>query len=432
MIPIETIPYTPPPRNEIELDDYQKGIVEEIGDRINAGVIVTTLGGLGGTGKSVIVSRLARMFPRFAVVAPTNKAVKVLKAKGIDRAQTVHSLVKVPAEDLPTEEQAQEIARKLSANPPQPLSKQEKLWCMPEFGTKSNDGKIHGIICDEASMIDKALFIDLLTQEVPLIFTGDHGQLPPVAKDPDDPAFSLMKTPDMILSKIYRNAGDIARFAAHMRNGGRAEDFKTEDGSVIIGNASDIGLATDSQLLAWKNDTVLRLNRQFRMGLGMTGAVCEGDRVMFDYNWKAMDGSRIYKGDTGIVEKCLHGLHNFGNPILEIRTDGSDTETGKLVKLLADINFFTKAKVSPQPRYVETPVIDDENDRTIRFDRQENPQFGVPIRHAYALTVHKSQGSEWPNVTVIQDMPYHREDFDKWAYTAASRAKSQLIWLFDR
>jgi exodeoxyribonuclease-5 len=438
-IPTHPIPYTPKysirthDGNQVHLDGYQTEVIDTIRGRINSGVNVSTLGGLGGTGKSVIVSALASVFPRYAVVAPTNKAVKVLKMKGIDRAQTVHSLVKNPKEELPTEAEAQEIARKLSSVPPIPLTNQEKRWCVPEFGTKKAE-QIEGVICDEASMIDKALFFDLLTQEVPLIFTGDHGQLPPVSKDPDDPAFSLMKSPDLVLEKVYRNAGDIARFAAHLRAGGRPEYFRPEDGSVTIGNASTIGFPADSQVLAWKNSTVLRINNDFRKGIGMTGAVCEGDRIMFDYNWN--DGqTKVFKGSTGTVLSVTFGI--AVNPLLEIQMDDDD----EVVEVVADINFFTKAKIAPQPRYIEAPPSyfsneeaeqEDQFGRKRFFGKVPNPSFGVPIRHAYCLTVHKSQGSEWPNVTVVQDMPPWNDDFRAWAYTAASRAKSNLTWLFDR
>lgn len=410
----------------VSLDDYQTEVIDTIRGRVSSGVGVTTLGGLGGTGKSVIVSALATLFPNFAVVAPTNKAVKVLKMKGIDRAKTVHSLVKNPRESLPSEQEAQEIARKLSADPPEPLTDQEKKWCVPEFGTKKDD-EIEGVICDEASMIDKALFMDLLAQEVPLIFTGDHGQLPPVSKDPSDPAFSLMTSPDLVLSKVYRNAGDIALFAAHLRNGGRPEYFKPTDGTVMIGDASKLGFDADTQILAWKNSTVLRMNQMFRKGLGLTGAVCEGDRIMFDYNWMTRDG-KVYKGTTGTVRSVAYGMNENDNPILEIELDDSEVSS---VTVKADMNFFTKAKVAPQPRSIET-AIKMENGRVYGYDKRDNPLFGVPIRHAYCLTVHKSQGSEWPDVTVVQDMPTWNEDFRAWAYTAASRAKSKLTWLFDR
>lgn len=422
--PITTVPFGR--TTTVELDDYQKEVVQTIVGRVESGVPVTTLGGLGGTGKSVIVATLAGQKPDFAVCAPTNKAVKVLHAKGIRRAVTLHSLVKSPNEKLPTEAEAQEIARKLSSNPPLPLTQREREFCVPAFGTKVNE-EIKGIICDEASMVDKQMFMDLLAQEVPLIFTGDHGQLPPVAKDPYDPDFSLMKSPDLVLQKVYRNAGDIARFAAHLRNGGRPEHFKTEDGTVVIGNASDLGMPSDSQVLAWKNSTVLDVNLQFRTSMGLSGAIAEGDRVVFDYTYRK-DYKRYPKGTTAVVKEVLADVSTCKNPLLVLAID----ESGEEITLTADINFFTKAKVSPQPEHTETPVINKENGRVIAFDRQPNPAFGVPLRHAYAMTVHKSQGSEWPNVTVIQDMWATHQDFKSWAYTAASRAKERLTWLFPR
>lgn len=423
---IVNIPYASLSKGEVQLDDYQNEVIDIIRERISENVRVTTLGGLGGTGKSVIVAELARQYRDYAVIAPTNKAVKVLHAKGIERARTVHSLVKSPVEQLPTEEEAQEIARKLSANPPIPLTAYEKKMCVPEFGTKKDDN-IKGIICDEASMIDKQMFMDLLTQEVPLIFTGDHGQLPPVSKDKDDPDFSLMKSPDLVLTKVYRNAGDIARFAAHLREGGRPAHFKTSDGSVVIGNASSLGMPSDSQVLAWMNKTVLDTNLRFRASFGMTGAICEGDRVVFDYTYRVYR-TRYPKGTTATVKRVLANHDISNNPIVVLEFDDDTPD----LTIPVDINFLTKAKVSPQPEYIETRKVHEDNNRVIGFDRTPNPLFGVPLRHAYAMTVHKSQGSEWPHVTVIQDMWETHEDFPKWAYTAASRAKTRLTWLFNR
>ena len=427
-----TIQFPPSSCPGVILDSHQRAVVDEISDRVNRNVRVTTLGGLGGTGKSVLVAALAEQFSGFAVLAPTNKAVKVLHNKGISRAQTIHSLVKKPKEDLPTEAQAQEIARKLACDPPEPLTKQEQKWCVPEFGTKT-DGDFSGIICDEASMVDKQLFMDLMMQEVPLIFTGDHGQLPPVSKDPDDPAFSLMKQPDLVLTKVYRNAGDIARFAAHLREGGRPEHFKPTDGTVTIGRASDLGLPADSQVLAWKNETVLAINLNMRQGLGFTGIIQKGDRVLFDYTYTTKAGfdidnewicsEKFCKGTTATVMD-VEFIPDSPNPVVTL-----DVEDGRQVTLQADANFLTKAKASPQPRSVSKPVT--LSNGRISYKTVDNPAFAVPIRHAYGLTVHKSQGSEWPSVAVIQDMPSRHEDFKAWAYTAASRAKSHLTWLFN-
>ena len=57
-----------------------------------------TLGGLAGTGKSTIAAHLAALWPFAAVASYTGKAAAVLRKKGVDRAQTLHSLlyVRVP------------------------------------------------------------------------------------------------------------------------------------------------------------------------------------------------------------------------------------------------------------------------------------------------------------------------------------------------
>src|SRR5262245_21272861 len=48
--------------------------------------------------------------------------------------------------------------------------------------------------------------------------------------------------------------------------------------------------------------------------------------------------------------------------------------------------------------------------------------------YGYALTCHKAQGSEWRRVIVYEEV-CRRWDHRRWAYTAASRAKSQLVWV---
>jgi len=422
--------------DKITLDDYQAEVVDKISERIDQDIQVTTLGGLGGTGKTVIIARLAEMFPNFAIVAPTNKAVQVLKRKGIERAQTVHKLIRSPKEELGSDYEVQEIARKVSHSPPLPLTQREKDLCVPTFKVKGTDDKIDGIICDEASMIDKKMFLDMLSQDLPLVFVGDHGQLPPVSIDPYDPAFSLMKEPQIILEKVYRNAGDIARFAAHIRCGGVPQQFQIEDGSVVIGNVGDIGLNAQSQILAWTNRNVFKINQAFRAALEMTGDICEGDRIVFEYSTSRGDVA-VSKGMTGTVVEVVHTGDLYGNPRVIIEID-SDEKEKQRIELKVDINFLTKEKATPQPQWIKqtygasVEINQDSGDSFISFGKKRNPAFATPVRHAYAMTVHKSQGSEWESVVVFQDMPTGFKDFKSWGYTAASRAKSKLYWLFDR
>jgi exodeoxyribonuclease-5 len=51
----------------------------------------------------------------------------------------------------------------------------------------------------------------------------------------------------------------------------------------------------------------------------------------------------------------------------------------------------------------------------------------LQIDLGYVLTVHSSQGSEWPIVCVFDEYN-RRDDRNRWAYTAATRAQDYLIW----
>ena len=54
----------------------------------------------------------------------------------------------------------------------------------------------------------------------------------------------------------------------------------------------------------------------------------------------------------------------------------------------------------------------------------------VPMEftYGYAITTHKSQGSEWDKVLVIEEkFPYDKEEHARWLYTAVTRASSRLV-----
>ena len=48
--------------------------------------------------------------------------------------------------------------------------------------------------------------------------------------------------------------------------------------------------------------------------------------------------------------------------------------------------------------------------------------------YAYAITVHKAQGSEWSNVVVLEEQfPFSKEEHTQWLYTACTRASEKLV-----
>jgi len=79
------------------------------------------------------------------------------------------------------------------------------------------------IIVDEASMVDEKLWNDLLAFGKRVVAVGDHGQLPPVQGQ-----FSLMRSPDLTLTRIHRQAArnPILRFSEAVRNTGRLKNVR--------------------------------------------------------------------------------------------------------------------------------------------------------------------------------------------------------------
>jgi DNA helicase IV len=61
---------------------------------------------------------------------------------------------------------------------------------------------------------------------------------------------------------------------------------------------------------------------------------------------------------------------------------------------------------------------------------QRNAKLCIPINqfeYGYAISCHKSQGSEWDTVVVIDESSSFKQDAAKWLYTAVTRAKKKLI-----
>lgn len=105
--------------------------------------------------KTTIIKEILSKLPNFRVCAFTGKATNILRRKGIHSAETIHSTIY----DVKKDEDKVKYSIK-------PFSKL----------------LLDGFIIDEASMISEEIYKDLCYYEKPIIFVGDHGQLPPIGK----------------------------------------------------------------------------------------------------------------------------------------------------------------------------------------------------------------------------------------------------------
>jgi len=363
------------PQPTIALTPEQQDAVAQIVDwyRNQPGAQCLTLGGYAGTGKTTLVKHLvADGFARIGVVTPTGKAAHVLRRKGVE-AQTIHAF---------------------------------RYNCMG----KDDDGELiferkaterpSLLIADESSMVPMPVYEDLLATGLRILWVGDHGQLEPVGQDA-----GLMRAPAIKLETILRQAQNspILAFAHLCRTGGRP--LATDNPELIVDriNGVDAGRAETSWLLGFDqiltafNRTRVFLNMQIRAAKGCKRVLEVGEKLICLRN----DRRRaLFNGMIVTVERVTRVLPD--TVVADVRADDG--------RLIRDLEIwreqFHKYKPLDAPRGMSL------------FD------------YGYAITCHKSQGSEWDRVLVIEEW-CDKWSMARWRYTAATRAAKELVYLSD-
>ena len=377
------------------------------------------LGGLAGTGKTTIIRKAIEGANSVVCATPTGKAASVLSGKLEDlgvECGTLHSLLYKPIgiteADVAMCEQEIERLRDLNLDTRQAerrlrrmVKKLEQGAC--EFMIKPDPDHQPLVIVDEASMCDEKMERDLRAIAAKILFVGDHGQLPPVNGQP----FFDRNTPDAVLSKIHRQDGDsgILRFAHAVRNGQSFNDWNDTD--CIRLDHSDraarrAALETADQVITGKNVSRRNLNQTLRATRGFKGEHPNaGERVI-----------------------CLRNDHGKGliNGVQGVAVKGVETDQhGDLrMDLQYEDRMFTALKIDP---------LAFEQYGRPSLNRRDMPSAAGAneFDFGHAITVHKSQGSEWDNVAVYDDKMriQDRETRKRWMYTAATRAAKRLVWI---
>lgn len=358
-----------------------------------------TVGGYAGTGKTTIAAvlrtTLHRDHPklRVAFACFTGKASQVLKNKLIDQKAifytdtvgTLHSLMYKPRLD----------------------SKGHiKGW------SRVPDIEADRIVIDEASMVTAKMWEDIRSYGVPIIAIGDHGQLPPVGDE-----YSLMQKPQLCLETIHRHALDnpILKVATLARTTG-VIPFDTFSPTVrkVHRKSEASGEITDRVFRAMKDDTLIlcgrnrtrvRLNAHIRTLLGFeTDEPMVGEQVICLKNNYEVFGAPIYNGMVGRLLKLTPSGDHWYEAEIRFR-DEERLYGGKISRH----QFHKEHYVEDVPGIHYRQIGD-------RFD------FG------YALTVHKSQGSQADRVLLFEEQsPYWEgELWNRWLYTAVTRAVKEL------
>ncbi len=387
----------------IELEEQQRTAVMEAAFN---GLLVVTGG--PGTGKTTTINTIIKFFESegmdILLAAPTGRAAKRMTETTGYEARTIHRLLELS---------------KLSDD-------QENKYSFER--NESNPLETDVIIIDEMSMVDISLMHALLkaiSVGTRLILVGDVNQLPSVGpgnvlKDViDSHCFNVVK-----LTKIFRQAADSDIIVnAHKINDGeqinldnKSKDFfflKREDSNVIA--AVMINLIKN-KLPKYVNATPFDIQVLTPMRKGELGVERLNKILQQALNPPAKDKKEKEYHDTIFREgdKVMQIKNNYQIP-WEIRSGfGVVTQTGTGVfngdaGEIKEINLFSEQLL-------------------VAFDDNRLVEYGFSqldeLELAYAVTIHKSQGSEYPAVILpILDGP--RLLFNRnLLYTAVTRAKN--------
>jgi len=355
-----------------------------------------TVGGYAGVGKTTLVSIFRKIIHKknpnikVAFCSFTGRAARVLSTnlKKVDAVYpkdfvgTIHSLIYSPM-----------------------INSKQQIT-----GWKLKDElKYDLIIVDEASMVNKKIWQDLLGFSIPIIAVGDHGQLPPI-----EGKFNLMENPQIRLETIHRQAADnpIIKMSQYARETGQIPVGRFGTGVEKI-DKTDFDAqekvegilrkySSDMIVLTGYNKTRVQINKFIREGLGFeTLSPQTGDRVIC---LKNNHKKGIYNGMLGYIEKI--NKENKDWLRAEIKMDGEE----HLYEGLIYADQFG-------------------NEQPYNFSKSRGRALGDLFDFGYGLTVHKAQGSQAKRAIVFEER-FSRMDDDmwrRWLYTAVTRAEEELF-----
>jgi len=387
---------------------------------------VFKLDGFAGTGKTTLARHFADGVNNVLFAAYTGKAASVLRQMGCPGARTLHSLLyDVSEHDRTKLKELEEQIMALNALAPEDRDEhllellEEDLEVLkrrlnaPRF-TLNPESELKDadlLIVDECSMIDEGLAHDIESFGRKVLIMGDPAQLPPVK----GLGYYSLRQPDMLLTEIHRQAAHnpILRFATLVREGNELPngDFGAAKKLTRALAGNQWHLHADQQILVGKNESRRSINRMVRKDLGHVDPYPqEGERLVVLRNDKEIGVL------NGVVCTTLTKAERFDGDealVATVMYEGSPLEGLAIDPMPFDMYDAPKSLLSELEWQMNAP------------DRR----WMIPMDYAYALTVHKAQGSQWDRVVIVDDGfgAWDRKLRRQWLYTAITRAKEELI-----
>lgn len=372
---------------------------------VEKGILILTGG--PGTGKTTTLRGILKVFEsqglEVALAAPTGRAAKRMSELTGREAQTIHRLLEVEWDrnDRPVFQR-----------------------------NKRNPLGAGAVIIDELSMVDVVLFaslLDALPIGCRLVMVGDSDQLPPVgAGNVLHDMINSKALPVVELKEVFRQAME----------------------SLIVANAHKIVRGENPELSRTDKDFFF-LERKTPVSTAQTVSQLCSERLPKAYKYSPTDDIQVLcpsrKGEAGTVNlnKILQRVinpparhkreHTFGQRIfregdklMQIKNNynipwtSSDKEG--LGVFNGDIGVLEKIDEGAHMLYVRF------DDKTAEYPFEGSAE----LEHAYAVTVHKSQGSEFEAVVMPVSGVVEQLAYRNLLYTAVTRAKNLMILVGSR
>lgn len=366
----------------------------------------TVIGGYAGTGKSTLVRFIIEALDvdedEVAYATYTGKAAEVLRKKGNKNAMTLHRLL---YDSIPR--QGGGFIRKPK----------------PSLGYTI-------VVVDEVSMVPKSMLDMLMRHKVYILFLGDPFQLPQIDKNE---THDLLDKPHIFLDEVMRQAAESEIIQLTMKIRAKEEiDFGNGQEVIVIPKTELVTghLTWADQIICGTNATRISLNNQMRNLLGFRGLPQNGERMICLRNYwdDSSDNGEaaLVNGMTGIIQNPFESFR-MAPSFIKMKNHRMETIVGDFIT--DDGNVFSGVEMDRH--MIETGEKCIEWRESYALGKLA-PKIGdiVPREFAfgYAITCHKSQGSEWDKVLVVEErFPFDKTEHARWLYTACTRASEKLV-----
>ncbi|MBS7020297.1 MAG: ATP-dependent RecD-like DNA helicase [Firmicutes bacterium] len=380
--------------------DYNKKQKEAIKEALTNHCFIITGG--PGTGKTTIIKAIIDLYQKLndlnydqlveeiCLLAPTGRASKRMSEATLLPASTIHRFLK--------------------------WNKETNEFGVNEF--HKDQSKF--IIIDEVSMIDISLLDSLLKglpDHIQLIFVGDFNQLPSVGPGQILKDFIESEEIPMVhLDLLYRQDEDsyITTLAHEIKDNQLSDNYlKTKSDYTFLtcsGDSIRKNLKTVCKQVLDKGYTDKQVQVMAPMYRGMNGIDNLNKELQEVFNPPSPDKKEITYGDVIFREhdKILQLINMPEENVF-------NGDIGTISKIVLDMESPSKKK----------EIYVDYDGLIVKYQ----PKDFIHIKHGFIITIHKSQGSEFPIVIMPVSMTYHRMLYRKLIYTGITRAKKKLILL---